>query len=195
PAPAPPGWRPGRAACRPRPARWSGQRRPPAPSARWPHTAPTSAAGCGASSVGWACLPSLARSLAHTRAGGRRLPASSPSAPSPPSSGISGVPKPQSAVSSLHRLLHATVEVIHAINRAVEVDGDFAADAPASIRRHHDLRPSLAYQRERRTSDDAACSQRRDAWRCGLENGLLHAVTLRDVADHAAEAVVQLLAG
>src|SRR5690606_11958795 len=149
---------------------------------------------CGASSVGWACLPSLARSLAHRREGGRRLPALSPSAPPPPSNRISGVPKPQSAVSPLHRLLHATVEVVHAINRAVEVDVDFGS-AESAIKRHHGLRPSLAYQCQGRTRDDAACSQRRDAGRCGLEDGPLHTVALWNVADHAAEAIVQSLAG
>src|SRR5690606_22384383 len=81
-------------AYRPRPARWSGQRRPPAPSARWPHTAPTSAAGCGASSGGSACPPNPARSLVRRREGGRRLPASSPSASPPPRRNVASGDQP-----------------------------------------------------------------------------------------------------
>src|SRR5690606_23348873 len=112
---------------------------------------------------------------------------SSPSASPSPCSDITSTYQPAPA----QLLVQAAAKVgavldFHALDRNVD------SSEPASIQRHHGLRASLAYQRERRTGDDAARSQRRDARRRRLEEGPSDPVALRDVADHAAEAVVDL---
>src|SRR5690606_21668190 len=73
------------------------------------------------------------------------------------------------------------------------MDGDVNGAEPLAIQRYHGLRASLANQCQSRTRDDATSSQRRDAgWR-RFEDGPFDPVALRDVADHAAEAVVDPL--
>src|SRR5690606_28719716 len=149
------------------------------------YIAPTSTAGCGASSGGSACPPNLARSLVRRREGGRRLPASLPLAPPSPCSDVPGAHQPAPP----QLLIQPTPEIAAVLDlHALDVDVD-ATDA-AAVQRYHGLRASLAHQCQSRTGDDAARSQRRDArWR-RFEDGPFDAVAVRDIADEAAKAFV-----
>src|SRR5690606_27989041 len=160
---SPLGWHPGRAAYRPRPARYCGRCRPPAPPARWPYIAPTSTAGCGASSGGSACPPNLARSLVRRREGGRRLPASLPLAPPSPCSDVPGAHQPAPP----QFLVQPTPEIAAVLDlHTLDVDVD-ATDA--AVQRHHSLRPSLANEGQRWPSNDTATRHGRHPRRRHLE--------------------------
>src|SRR5690606_25464234 len=153
---------------------------PPAPSARWPHTAPTSAVECGASSGEWVCQPNLVPFPERKRAGGRRLPASSPSAPPPPRRDVASGDQPTPP-----QLLVETATEIAAVLDLHALDVDVDATDAAAVQRHHGLRPCLAHQSPCGTGDDAARSQSRDARRRHLEQRPLDAVAARDVANEA----------
>src|SRR5690606_8645084 len=105
---------------------------------------------------------------------------SSPSAPPPPRRDVASGDQPAPP-----QLLVETATEITAVLDFHALDVDVDATDAAAVQRYHGLRSSLAYQCQCGTSDDTTRSQRGDAWRRRLEDGPLHAVTLRYVANEA----------
>src|SRR5690606_33839235 len=106
-------------------------------------------------------------------------------------------PSPCSDITSTHQaapaqlLVQAAAEIAAVLDlHALDVDVD-ATDA--AVQRHHSLRPSLANEGQRWPSNDTATRHGRHPRRRHLEQRPLYPVALRNVADHATEAVVDPL--
>src|SRR5690606_9120402 len=105
--------------------------------------------------------------------GGRRLPASSPSAPPSPCSDITSTYQPAPP-----QLLVETATEIGAVLDLHALDGDVNGAESLVIQRHHGLRPSLANEGQRRPSNDTATRHGRHPRRCGFKNRPLDPVAL-----------------